>query len=196
MNRRTFILAAGAGIAAVRAAGANDRVNMAVIGLRGRGRTHVDIFGSLPDSTVAAVVDIDDSMSERAVAQAVKVQKSQPKSYRDLRQMLEDKNIDAVSIATCNHWHALATIWACQAGKDVYVEKPLAHNVKEGRAMVDAARKYDRVVAVGTQQRSSENFRKAVEVVRSEAERHLGRLFAEHDPVSFDVVEVVEHDPP
>src|SRR6266478_3622352 len=99
MNRRTFILAAGAGIAASRAAGANDRVNVAVIGLRGRGREHVGIFGSQPDSTVAAVVDIDDSMSERAVAQAEKVQNSKPKSYRDLRRMLEDKNIDAVSIA-------------------------------------------------------------------------------------------------
>jgi predicted dehydrogenase len=174
MNRRTFILAAGAGIAASRAAGANDRVNVAVIGLRGRGREHVGIFGSQPDSTVAAVVDIDDSMSERAVAQAEKVQNSKPKSYRDLRRMLEDKNIDAVSIATCNHWHALATIWAVQAGKDVYCEKPASHNIFEGRKMVEAARKYNRMVQVGCQSRSMIHKRRGIELLQQGA---IGKVY-------------------
>src|SRR5574341_922618 len=121
LNRRHFLMGASLALPAL---GANDRVNIGVVGLRGRGRDHIDEFARQPGARVAAVCDIDDAQIERAVALVEKVQGSKPKTYRDLRQLLDDKDVDAVSLATCNHWHALQTIWACQAGKDVYVEKP------------------------------------------------------------------------
>ncbi len=116
-----------------------------------------------------AVADVDDTHASETADRIAKEGQGgkRPETMRDYRKMLENKDIDAVVIATPDHWHAHPTIHACQAGKDVYCEKPLAHNVREGRAMVNAARKYDRVVAVGTQQRSSENFQKAVEAVQS-----------------------------
>ncbi|MCS7316610.1 MAG: Gfo/Idh/MocA family oxidoreductase, partial [Bryobacterales bacterium] len=142
MDRRSFLIAtAGAPVL-----GANDRVNVAVVGVRGRGRDHISIFGSRQRARVVAICDIDDAQSERAVALAEKVQGSKPRVYRDFRKLLEDREVDVVSLATPNHWHALQTIWACQAGKDVYVEKPASHNVWEGRKMVEAARKYGRIV--------------------------------------------------
>ena len=165
MERRTFILAAGTALGAMRAAGANDRVNVAVIGLRGRGRSHMEIYGSQKESTVAAVCYIDDAQTERAVQLVQKVQGSKPNTFRDLRRVYDDKSIDAVSIATCNHWHALAAIWACQAGKDVYVEKPACHNIFEGRQMVAAARKYNRIMQVGHQSRTIQHKLKAIEML-------------------------------
>jgi predicted dehydrogenase len=161
MNRRIFLL--GTGLA--KAAGANDRIRVAVVGLRGRGRDHIEEFGRNPGSSVAAVCDIDTAQIERAVQLTEKVQGRKPKTYRDIRRLLEDKDIDAVSIATCNHWHALATVWACQAGKDVYVEKPASHNIWEGRRMVEAARKYRRIVQVGMQNRSLAHVRRAIELL-------------------------------
>ena len=163
MNRRTFLLGAGGGLVA---AGANDRVNVGVIGARGRGRDLISIYGALPGSRVAAVCDIDHAQRERAVALTEKVQGSKPKTYSDLRRLFEDKDIDAVAIATANHWHALATIWAVQAGKDVYCEKPASHNVWEGRKMVEAARKYNRIVQVGLQSRSQGHKRLAIELLQ------------------------------
>ncbi|MFN7920891.1 MAG: Gfo/Idh/MocA family oxidoreductase [Bryobacteraceae bacterium] len=175
MQRRTFIITSGATtLATQRAAGANDRVNVGVVGLRGRGREHVSIFGQDPLSRVAALCDIDNSQSERAVPLAEKMQGTKPKTYQDLRKLLDDKDVDAVSLATCNHWHALATIWACQAGKDVYVEKPASHNIWEGRKMVEAARKYGRIVQVGMQSRTTEHKQRAIQLLR---EGVIGKVY-------------------
>ncbi len=171
MNRRTFLLSSGA---LASAAGANDRVNVAVAGVRGRGREHIEIYARQPNCRVAAVVDIDQAQSERALGLADKAQSFKPKVYQDFRQMLDDKEIDAVSIATCNHWHALQTIWACQAGKDVYVEKPASHNIWEGRKMVEAARKHGRIVQVGMQSRSISHKQRAIELLRQGA---IGKVY-------------------
>ncbi len=174
MQRRTFLFTSGAALSGLRAAGANDRINVAVIGVRGRGQGHVAEYAKRPDAAVAAVCDIDTANNERAVQLALKLQAGKPKEYRDIRQVLDDKNIDAVSIATCNHWHALAAIWACQAGKDVYVEKPASHNIWEGRQMVEAARKYGRIVQVGHQSRSTEHKKRAIELLRQGV---IGKLY-------------------
>ena len=136
MNRRMFLTASAAVATASRPIlGANDRINMSVVGVRSRGRSHMSAYGTLPGSRVDAVCDIDQAVAERAVPFAENIQGAKPKTYADLRKLLEDKEVDAISIATCNHWHALATIWACQAGKHVYVEKPASHNLREGRRM-------------------------------------------------------------
>jgi len=170
MERRVFLQTA----ATAAVMGANDRINMAVIGVRGRGREHISIFGKQPNCRVAAVCDIDEAQAERAVQLGGQVQSSPPASYQDLRKLLENKDIDAVSIATCNHWHALATIWACQAGKDVYVEKPASHNVWEGRKMVEAARKYGRIVQTGMQSRTTAHKIRAMELLRQGA---IGKVY-------------------
>jgi predicted dehydrogenase len=150
----------------MRVLGANDRVNVAVVGVRGRGREHIDLFAKAPGSRVVALCDVDARETDRTLATW---HGERPKVYRDLRKVLEDKTVDVVSIATCNHWHALATIWACQAGKDVYVEKPASHNIWEGRRMIEAARKYDRIVQVGMQSRSIAHKRRAIELLRQGA---------------------------
>jgi predicted dehydrogenase len=156
-HRRNFLLTAGAAALARPAApirAANDRLNLAIVGLGGRGRDHIDGFARQPLCRVAAVCDIDQAGRERGVAQVEKLLGYKPKQYTDMRRLFEDRDIDAVSFATPNHWHALGTIWACQAGKDVYVEKPPSHNIYEGRKMIEAARKYNRMVQVGSQSRS------------------------------------------
>lgn len=147
---------------------------MGVVGVRSRGRAHIEEFAKRPDCRVAAVCDIDTAQSERAVQLAMKFQSSKPKTYQDIRRLLEDKDIDVVSFAVCNHWHALATIWACQAGKDVYVEKPASHNIWEGRRMVEAARKYNRIVQVGMQSRCLKHKQRAVELLRQGA---IGKVY-------------------
>lgn len=134
--------------------GANDRLQTAVIGVNGRGRGHLRTVAKNPAMEVAAVVDIDQAVAEKGVAYTRQFQQRVPKEYQDLRDMLADKQIDVVTVATTNHWHALSTIWAVQAGKDVYCEKPASHNIWEGRKMVDAARKYNRIVQIGQQSRS------------------------------------------
>jgi predicted dehydrogenase len=152
--RRTFLRqSAEIGIALtalpVRAKSLHEKLNLGFIGLGGRGNELLGLFGRLPDVRIAALCDADQQhLAETALKHA------DARKYSDLRRLLDDRDIDAVVIATCNHWHALAAIWACQKGKDVYVEKPLAHNHWEGQQVVRAARKYDRIVQVGTQQRS------------------------------------------
>jgi predicted dehydrogenase len=133
--------------------GANQRVRVAIIGLRGRGENHIQAYGALPNVEIAALCDIDDAVMRERLAQVQKLG-FQPKTYTDIRRVLDDKSIDAVSIATPHHWHAIMTIWACQAGKDVYVEKPCSHNLWEGRQLVRAVAKYNRIVQHGTQTRS------------------------------------------
>lgn len=139
-----------------------DSINVAVIGFNGRGGSHISGYKGLKKEgvNVAALCDVDRKVLDRGVQgldkDKIKVQvQVQVQGYTDLRKLLENKDIDAVSIATPNHWHALASIWAMQAGKDVYVEKPVSHNVWEGRQMVKCARKHSKIVQTGTQSRSS-----------------------------------------
>ncbi|MBN2021307.1 MAG: Gfo/Idh/MocA family oxidoreductase [Pirellulales bacterium] len=137
-----------------RVLGANDRIRIAVAGINGRGGAHIQGFLDAKNVEVAALVDVDSRLFAKKAAYVKEKAGNTPKCYQDIRKLLEDDTIDAVSIATPNHWHALMTIWACQAGKHVYVEKPCCHNVFEGRKAVEAARKYSRIVQHGTQQRS------------------------------------------
>ena len=180
MDRREFLAASGSTVAAMTAAqysrvlGANDRLNAAVVGVNGRGKSHVRAVAENPGMHVAAVVDIDQSVAEQAAAYAKQHQPEAPKEYRDLRDMLADKEIDVVTIATTNHWHALSTIWAVQAGKDVYCEKPASHNIWEGRKMVEAARKYKRMVQIGQQSRSTPH---KIEAVRRLREGLIGEVY-------------------
>jgi predicted dehydrogenase len=136
-------------------ASANDTVRVACVGVRGQGRVHVSRYGAMPNVEVAAICDIDESVQRSCVAEMEKAGKKRPAVYSDIRKLLEDKSIDAVSIATPNHHHTLQTVWACQAGKDVYVEKPCSHDMFEARQIAAAARKYNRLVQHGTNSRSS-----------------------------------------
>jgi predicted dehydrogenase len=154
IHRRFFLqqsAAVGAAllVSPVRGQNVNEKLNVGFIGLGGRGNELLKQFGDLPDVRIVALCDPDEKLLDDA-AQKHKG----AREYADLRKLLDDRDVDAVAIATCNHWHALAAIWACAAGKDVYVEKPLAHNHWEGQQVVHAARKHDRIVQVGTQQRS------------------------------------------
>jgi predicted dehydrogenase len=174
MNRRTFLETTALAAGAVHALGANDRVNVAVIGLRSRGRDHIVNLAQVPGTRISAICDIDQAQAERGARLVEEKQGTQPKQYSDLRKLFDDKDVDAVTIATCNHWHALASIWACQAGKDVYVEKPACHNLFEGRKMVEAARKYKRMVQVGMQSRTTAH---KIEAVRLLREGSIGKLY-------------------
>ncbi len=173
VNRRTFLASAGAGAAALasvskaKAADANDRIQVAVIGVHGRGMSHVEAFSKNPQTRVATICDVDASQFEHARKRIEEKTGETPTFVQDLRKVMEDKSIDVVSIATPNHWHALAAVWACQAGKDVYVEKPVSHNVVEGKRIVEAARKYKRIVQTGTQNRSSSGVKEAVDFLHS-----------------------------
>jgi len=168
MQRREF-LGAAALAATQRVIGANDRVTVGLIGCGGRGRYVAGLMREAPGVEFAATADVYLPNAERAKEWAG----ASARSYQDFRRLLEQKDIDAVLIATPDHWHATIAALACQAGKDVYVEKPLAHNVREGRAIVNAARRYDRVVQAGTQHRSSPHFREVQEIVQSGA---LGKV--------------------
>jgi predicted dehydrogenase len=162
-----FLQTATIGAAAsLRAMGANDKVNVAVVGLGGRGRDHMNALSKLPDARIAALCDVDQASLERGIALVEKATGYKPKGYADMRQVFDDKSIDAVSMPLPNHWHSLATIWACQAGKDVYIEKPACHNVWEGAKMVEAARKYKRMVQIGSQSRTIPHKQKAIELLR------------------------------
>jgi len=170
MNRRYFLMSSAAATAsqAVRAvASPNDTVRVAVVGCGGRGSSHVGAWTSQPNVELAALVDVDDTHSERYIGALQKRGKNPVPTFRDIRKVLDDKNIDAVSIASPNHWHTLQTIWACQAGKDVYVEKPCSHNVFESRQIVAAARKYGRMVQMGSQSRSSPALQEAVQKMKA-----------------------------
>ncbi|MCA9047937.1 MAG: Gfo/Idh/MocA family oxidoreductase [Planctomycetaceae bacterium] len=153
-NRRSFLtgsLAAGSSLALApfaRAQGANDDIRVAVIGFRGQGGLHLRLLRELPGVRVVAVCDVDQSVLDREAKNSAG-RGEKIATFTDVRRLLEDKNIDAVTTATPDHWHALITVWACQAGKDVYVEKPISHNLWEGRKMVEAARKYKRIVQYG-----------------------------------------------
>lgn len=176
MYRRSFLMTPGLFPAreAFSWQGANERVNLAVIGVRGRGRDHIAGFVQSPNTRVAAVCDIDQANVERAQAQTQKLGGGQPAGFSDFRKLLEDKSIHAVALATPNHWHALGAVWAVQAGKDVYAEKPVSHNLREGRVLVEAARKYKRIVQSGHQSRSAPH---KIEAMRLLREGVIGRVY-------------------
>jgi len=173
MNRRHFLMSTAALAASKTMFGSpSDRVRVAVIGCGGRGMSHVNAWTSLPNVELAAICDVDDShvanylkrIQEKATKSGVAIKA--PATFRDMRKILDDKSIDAISIATPNHWHTLQTIWGCQAGKDVYVEKPCSHNVFESQQIVAAARKYNRLVQMGSQSRSSSALQEGVQKMR------------------------------
>ncbi len=173
-------LAASAGVATQRASAdekqtssANEVIRHAVIGCRIRGKVHAASFAKLKGVEVAYVCDPDSVLAEELANTVEKEHGKRPKVVQDLRRIFDDKSIDTVSIAAPNHWHALAAIWAMQSGKDVYVEKPVSHNVSEGRRMVQVARKYDRICQSGTQNRSRGDLAAAAKFI---AEGKLGQL--------------------
>ena len=143
----------------------NDKLRVAVIGVRGRGMSHVHGFAGKNNCEVVTICDCDEAVVKPAISAVEKAQKTTPKFEQDIRKVMEDKSIDIVCIATPNHWHALAAVWAMRAGKHVYCEKPATHNVHEGRLMVQASRKYKRVCQVGTQSRSTTGMREAIQYI-------------------------------
>ena len=151
--------------------GANERINIAVIGFKGRGGAHVNSFASMKDTKNVIVKTLCDA-DEQFFAQRIKAVQDRsgitPKTEWDMRKVFEDKDIHAVSFGTPNHWHALGTIWALQAGKHVYVEKPVSHNVQEGRKMIEASRKYNLRVQSGHNGRSSINILKRLNFCMTE----------------------------
>lgn len=180
MLRNGVAGAAGVGFAAalrpsLGALGANERIRVAVAGINGRGNAHIDAFAEMDGVEIVYLVDPDSRLFANQVNHVKEKSKgrSNPTGVQDIRKVLEDKNVDVVSIATPNHWHSLMTIWSCQAGKDVYVEKPMSHNIHEGRVAVQAARKYNRVVQHGTQSRSDKKFAKVAALAAS---GKLGKL--------------------
>jgi predicted dehydrogenase len=177
-SRRTIIKAAAASSvfplfaisgtkASGRVIGANDTIRIAVAGINGRGGAHIDGFATQKNVEVSYLIDPDSSKFESRTKHVNAKGGNTPKCVQDIREALEDKTLDAVSVATTNHWHSLITIWACQAGKDVYVEKPISHNVWEGRKCVEAAKKYNRVVQHGTQNRSNGGQAKTMAAIHS-----------------------------
>jgi predicted dehydrogenase len=181
-TRRDFVeavgISAGAagllGSAGSVAASPNDKIRLGLIGAGSRGNQLLDSFLKESDIEIIAVADVDDRHAGETAERVKKEKNNLPQTARDYRFMLDRKDLDAVIIATPDHWHALPSIQAVLAGKDVYVEKPVAHNVAEGQAMLHAARKTNKIMAVGTQQRSSSHFQKAVQIVKSGA---LGKIF-------------------
>jgi predicted dehydrogenase len=142
--------------------GANSDIRVAVVGFHGRGGSHIQGFNKLPGVRVVALCDVDSQVLAKGAAQ-LEGKGQKVKTYTDIRKLLESNEIDAISVATPNHWHALATVWACQAGKDVYVEKPVSHNVWEGRQAARAAEKHQRIVQAGMQCRSSPGIRAGID---------------------------------
>lgn len=154
--------------------GANDRINAAVLGVNGRGKSHIASLMNQKNVQVTMLCDPDmNILKERQKSFKEKYSKDVALE-QDLRRVYDKKDIDVVSIASPNHWHALSVIWACQAGKDVYVEKPGSHNIWEGRQMVEAAHKYDRIVQHGVQLRSSPAVQEAIQLLR---DGYIGRVY-------------------
>ncbi|MFO1492026.1 MAG: Gfo/Idh/MocA family oxidoreductase [Kiritimatiellia bacterium] len=184
-SRRTFLKSAavaGAALslpASLRAQGANGDIRCAVVGFNSRGMSHIEDAITTPGVRLVALCDVDRAVLDRTVNDLQKPGKdgkaraSGLKTHTDFRRILDDKDVDAIVFATPNHWHSLGTVWACQAGKDVYVEKPISHCVWEGRKAVEAARKYDRIVQSGTQNRSDTGFNAALKWIR---EGNIGKV--------------------
>ena len=174
IDRRDFLKTSGKAITVGAAAlalggkvlGANDRVRVAICGTRGRGKDHIKGFSGVPGVEIAALCDVDENILNQRIADVQATGRPKPKGYVDVRELLKDKDIDAISIATPNHWHSLMAIWAVQAGKDVYVEKPASHNWYEGRQLVRAVKKYNRICQHGSQSRSNPGMIEAIHHVQ------------------------------
>ncbi len=173
LSRRRFLKSAGGALAAgtalrgtpaIGAVGANNKIRLGFIGVGGRGTAHLNAFSKMDDVAIVAIADVNEAKRNAA---AKRLQRSDVRLFEDYRQLLDLKDVDAVVIATPDHWHAICGIHACQAGKDVYVEKPIGQNYREGRAFVNAARKYNRIVQHGTQHRSGPTWIEAVNMVQS-----------------------------
>ncbi len=181
-SRRSFIQKSAAATALLtipniipaHAFGANDRVNAAVLGVNGRGKSHIEGLMEQKNVEITTFVDPDLVVGNKRAEEFEKKYGKKVNVVQDMRKAFDDKNIHVVTVATPNHWHTLATIWACQAGKDVYVEKPGSHNIWEGRKMVEAAHKYDRIVQHGVQLRSSVAVREAVQLLR---DGYIGNVY-------------------
>src|SRR5207249_7626759 len=201
-SRRDFLKITGASVAGTALSvpasayagivGANDRVRVAICGVRGRGHDHIRGFSRVPGTELAALCDVDENILNQRLNDVQKMGLPKPKSYVDVRKLLEDKEIDAMSIATTNHWHSLMAIWGCQAGKDVYVEKPCSHNWFEGRQLVRAVKKYNRICQHGSQSRSNPGMMEAIKHVQegtigdvylARSEEHMSELQSRFDLV-------------
>jgi predicted dehydrogenase len=175
IDRRDFLKTSGKAVAVGaatlalggRVLGANDRVRVAICGVRGRGNDHIKGYSKVPNAEIAALCDVDETVLTQRQGTVQSLGLAKPKGYGDVRKLLEDKDIDAISIATPNHWHSLIAIWACQAGKDVYVEKPCSHNFFEGRQLVRAVKKYNRICQHGSQSRSNPGMVEAIQKVQN-----------------------------
>jgi predicted dehydrogenase len=175
ISRRSFFQGAALAVAATRVRGANDRIRLGIVGLGGRGSgAHLPTFAKISECQIVGLCDVNQAARERAQAKLQTLGGEKASEYRDMREMFNNKDVDAVSIATPNHWHALATIWACQAGKDVYVEKPACYNIHEGWRMVETARKYKRMVQVGSQSRSTPHKVRAMQLLK---EGTIGQVY-------------------
>lgn len=182
LSRRSFLSKSAAAILAAKFSlansaraqplGSNGDIRVAVVGCGIKGRAHLKVLSEMKGVRIPAICDVD---QERLDSESGKLETAgqKVKTYTDIRKLLEDKDIDAVVLSTPNHWHALMTIWACQAGKDIYVEKPVSHDIWESRRMLEAAEKYGQIIQGGTQNRSNPGFRECLDYVRSGA---LGKI--------------------
>jgi predicted dehydrogenase len=159
----TTLLAGTQAVRRARAAGPNEEIRTAIIGIRSQGKNHIGYHAALPGVRIVTLCDVDERLFSERVGM---IPGGPPKTETDLRRVLDDKNVDAVVLTIPNHWHALATIWACQAGKDVYVEKPATYCLAEGPKMIEAATKYNRIVQTGTQARTNTARQEAVKLLR------------------------------
>ncbi len=197
MERRHFLMASAAAGLTRRAgyASPSDRVRVACVGVRSQGHEHLRRYAKMDNVEIAAICDIDESILNQRLAEVEKMGRKRPASYTDLRKLLEDKSIDAISIATPNHSHTMQAIWGCQAGKHVYVEKPCAHDMFEARQIVAAAKKYKRLVQHGTNSRSSGAAREAVQHLRDgligDVYMARGLCFKHRDTIGHKPVEPV-----
>ena len=166
LSRRTFLGSSALALSTTRAA-PSDRIRIGLIGCGGMGRGDLAAFLANPDVDCPLICDLDDAQIARAIPVVEKLRNQRPDTVKDFRRVIERKDVDVCVVATPDHWHALPTVYACQAGKDVYVEKPLATSIAEGRAMLEAAKRHQRVVQMGTQWRSGAHYREAVEFVQS-----------------------------
>ncbi len=158
---------AAASISGRKVLGANERIHLGVIGCGGRGRYDTSLFIRNPDVSVDAICDVDRAQIAKMLEEELNDSDSKPEVFGDFRKLLEKREIDAVLIATPDHWHAIPFVTACEAGKDIYCEKPVALTIYEGQRMIEAARKYERVTQIGTQQRSNAHFQEAVQLIQS-----------------------------
>jgi len=180
LNRRSFLKSAALTTGALslpariwsQATDANGDIRVGVVGFGSRGASHISAFSNMPGVRLVALCDCDTKILDNAAANLAKKGK-QVEKFNDVRKLLESKDVDVISTATPNHWHSLITVWSCQAGKDVYVEKPVSHNIFEGRQCVEASRKYNRIVQAGTQSRSDGAYPEAWAWVR---DGHIGKI--------------------